>query len=105
MRYAVAGMAVLVAAYLLLWEAGQPVIAAQFMLVLGKFDPRVCAIMSPLAFGAALTGVGVVLGIVSLRSGRPMATWAWFIVADGVAPIIALVGHGIAIGLLGARPG
>ena len=103
-RHALMGMALLLAGCLLIWEAGQPVIAAQFMVVLGRFDPQVCALMTPYALGAALTIAGMAMGIVSLRRGRATLTWLWLILADVVAPIVALIGHSAAIGFVGVLP-
>ena len=102
-RYALVGMAVPFAACLLLWEAGQPVTVVQLMLVLGRFDLRACAIVAPLAFGAVMTAVGVVMGVLSSQRGKPTTTLAWFIIADLVAPTVALGGHSVAVVLLGVR--
>ncbi len=98
------GVAFLFAACLLLWEAGQPIIAVHFMAVLGRFDSQVGIVMAPLAFGAALTVIGVVMGIVSFQQNKTTSTWVWFVLADGVAPILALIGHGAAISLVGILP-
>ena len=95
-------LAGLLAACLLLWEAGDPIYAVQSMIVLDRVEPRVCAIVAPFAIGAVMTSVGMILGVVSLARGRPVATLAWLILADAVAPAVALAGSALVVATIGA---
>lgn len=95
--YAAVGLAILVGACLLLWEAIQPVTAIRFMLILHKLDLRVAALLAPFV----LTSLGLSLGVASTLRARFQATWVGFLIADIVAPIIALGGHSIVVALVG----
>jgi hypothetical protein len=75
-KHAAVGLAVDLAACVLLWEAGQTVTAVHFMVALRRFDPSVGAIEAPLVLGAVMTAVGASMGLVSMRRGRADAASA-----------------------------
>ena len=85
----------------MLWEAIQPVTAIRFMLILHKLDLRVAALLAPFALAFVLTSLGLSLGVASTFRARFQATWVGFLIADIVAPIIALGGHSIVVALVG----
>ncbi len=92
-------------AYVLLMEASHSLTAAHFMLVFGKLDFRVSAIVTTFAVAYIITLFGTAFDLFPVRRDRLQGIWIGFLAADVGAPAVALVGHWLAVALYGAsRP-
>ena len=97
--YLAVGLGVLLAAYTLMWEAEVPLTAVRFIATASQLSPHIIHVLSPFAVGFLLTASAAVLGVASFRRSEPMATLAWFLVADVTAPIFVLGGYAVVTGL------